>query len=98
MTSSNRELLYSKKAEKFILHLNRSQSKHARQILIKLAALPGNPLPPDSIALKGIERVYRLSVGEYRVIYVFDDTSVTIALIGKRNDSEIYKQFNRKLN
>ena len=38
----------------------------------------------------------RLSLGEYRVIYRFDDSRVTVVAFGKRNDGEVYRVLNRK--
>jgi mRNA interferase RelE/StbE len=37
----------------------------------------------------------RKDSGEYRVVYRYDDTTVYIMLIGKRNDDEVYKQLER---
>lgn len=34
--------------------------------------------------------------GEYRIVYRFDDRSVSILVVGKRNDDEVYKKLARK--
>jgi mRNA interferase RelE/StbE len=34
--------------------------------------------------------------GEYRIIYRLDDDVLRIALIGKRNDDQVYEIFKRK--
>ena len=55
-----------------------------------------NPEPHDSAILKGAkggER--RVDAGEYRIIYTVDDDTIEILVIGKRNDSEVYKQWER---
>ena len=39
----------------------------------------------------------RADVGEYRIVYRFDRDFIYVALIGKRNDSDIYKRLKRKL-
>jgi len=38
----------------------------------------------------------RLAVGEYRVIYRDDEETVHVVLVGKRNDSEVYRALQRK--
>jgi len=36
-----------------------------------------------------------VDIGEYRIVYRIEDDTVGICLIGKRNDSEVYKRFKR---
>ncbi len=56
-----------------------------------------NPRPHDSSKLRGYPDLYRKDVGEYRIIYKFDDGTIYVLLIGKRNDNEVYKRLTRKL-
>jgi len=55
-----------------------------------------NPKPHDSSKLKGYPDLYRKDVGEYRIIYKFEDETVYVLLIGKRNDDDVYKRLTRK--
>lgn len=45
----------------------------AERILTKIKALSNNPRPPGAKKLKGPIRLWRLRVGEYRVVYDIDD-------------------------
>jgi len=84
----------SKDARDFILTM---QPKHARQILLRILDLCGNPAPPDSKALKGTTGDFvRVDSGEYRIIYRVEAEVIKIPLIGKRNDDEVYKEMKRK--
>jgi mRNA interferase RelE/StbE len=56
----------------------------------KIEALAVDPTPVDSETLTG-HPYRRVDVGEYRVIYDHDATSIRIARIGKRNDGEVYR-------
>jgi mRNA interferase RelE/StbE len=71
-------------------------SKQFKQIFTAIMDLLKNPRPHDSSKLKGYPNLYRKDVGEYRIIYKFDDDTIYILLIGKRNDDEVYKQLTRK--
>lgn len=83
----------SKRAEKFIRKL---PAKQARQIALKLNELRSNPEPHDSQKLKGYDKYRRADIGEYRIVYFVRESVVLIvALIGKRNDDEVYKQLKR---
>jgi mRNA interferase RelE/StbE len=87
------EISISKQAVKF---LENAHPKNAKQIARKLMNLRTNPLPFDSIQLKGIYSKYRRAdIGEYRIIYFVDLDILYIVLIGKRNDNDIYKILTR---
>lgn len=87
-----RKLDISRDAHKFVSGLD---AKQYRQVVKKAFALLNDPEPADSSKLKGYEYL-RVDVGEYRIIYHFDDETVYLVLIGKRNDDEIYKDLGRK--
>ncbi len=84
---------FSRQAAKFIKKL---PIKHAKQIAIKITELRNHPYPQDSIKLKGYS-YYRVSIGEYRLIYCVEVDVLEILLIGKRNDDQVYKELKRKL-
>ena len=71
--------------------------KQFKQIFTAIMDLLKNPRPHDSSKLKGYPDLYRKDVGEYRIIYKFDDETVYVLLIGKRNDDDVYKRLARKL-
>lgn len=86
----------SRQAQKFLTDLRQANPKHARQLGYKLQALLENPNPPDARPLRGEPAGYlRADSGEYRLIYRVEDDALKLALVGKRNDSEIYRQFER---
>jgi mRNA interferase RelE/StbE len=37
----------------------------------------------------------RVDIGEYRVIFRFDDSTIYVPVVGKRNDSEVYRHLPR---
>lgn len=78
--------------------LKKVSIKHGQQIERTLRALREQPMPHDAKRLKGTSEYLRVDIGEYRIIYRVDTASelLIIAMIGKRNDSEVYKQFKRK--
>lgn len=65
--------------------------KQFRQLWLKVLALLAEPFPSDSQKLKGYD-FHRVDFGEYRIIHEANDTTLTLILIGKRNDDEVYKQ------
>ena len=84
------------KAKKFITFL---PPKHKRQIKDCILSLQNNPFPHDAKKLLGYENYMRTDTGEYRVIYRYEEEKglITVALVGKRNDDEIYRIARRTL-
>lgn len=62
-----------------------------KQVVLKLFALQGNPKPQDCKKLKGYPNGYRVDQGEYRILYTLEEREVRVFRVGKRNDSEVYR-------
>jgi mRNA interferase RelE/StbE len=73
-----------KQVFKFFRRLPRKQ---AEQLRMALKRLETNPRPQDSKKLVDTGG-YRLTAGEYRILYLIDDEAATVEvyLIHKRND------------
>ncbi len=85
----------SRQAARF---LKRVHPRHGRQIARKIEALRSDPEPRDSRQLKGKQSTFRrISVGEYRVIYRVEGDMLRVYLVGKRNDADVYRRFERML-
>ena len=54
-----------------------------------IGALKDNPRPPGCRKLVGFENEWRLRVGNYRVLYIIDDSTrqVTIARVAHRREA-----------
>jgi mRNA interferase RelE/StbE len=79
---------------KSMAFLDKLPAKQFKQISKKIFSLMANPEPHDSKKLKGYP-YRRTDIGEYRIIYRLEKDVVKIALIGKRNDSDVYREFAR---
>ena len=89
----NISIRLSKRSVKFIEKL---PSKQARQIKTKILSLKVNPFPQDTKKLINDSRNrHRVDCGEYRIIYSLEEKIVSIDLVGKRNDNEVYKIMSR---
>ena len=66
-------------------------AKRFRQVVSKLLALLENPAQADARPLRGHDDLWRVDVGEYRIVYRYDDEHVWIDVVGKRNDDEVYR-------
>lgn len=77
------EVSVDKRNKKFVSKLSKKQARQVHEALIRLG---NNPRPQDSRKLKTTNG-YRVTVGEYRILYTIDDDEATIKvfLITNRN-------------
>jgi mRNA interferase RelE/StbE len=60
-------------------------------IIHKISLLEKTPFPPNYKKLKGLENLFRIRVGDYRVIYELDLKQRTIAVLRIAHRREVYK-------
>ena len=57
----------------------------------KVLALVDNPRPAGCKKLKGGQNLWRIRVGDYRVVYSLNDARAAIDIVGVRHRSEAYR-------
>lgn len=62
------------------------------RIIARIERLPSDPFPPQSAKLQGAERLYRLRVGDYRVVYEVDPETSHIVVQYVRHRREVYRR------
>lgn len=62
------------------------------KILKTLIKLEENPRPAGCKKLQGLEHLYRLRIGDYRVIYRVKDNKLLVLIISLGHRREIYKK------
>ena len=61
------------------------------RIFPKIESLSGNPRPHNCIKLQGSRNLWRMSIGDYRVIYTINDKTRFIDIIAVRHRRDVYK-------
>ena len=90
--NKNRRLRLTDAALKFLKNL---QPKQCKQVALTILGLSQNATPHDSRDFVGHAPWRRVDIDEYRIIYRFDDDTVYVPEVGKRNDDEIYRWLKR---
>jgi mRNA interferase RelE/StbE len=57
----------------------------------KILALSGNPRPARCKKLKGYKDLWRIRVGDMRVVYVIDDSAKLVSVMRVAHRREIYE-------
>ncbi len=62
------------------------------KILLKAESLENNPFPQNCKKLHGVESVYRIRIGDYRVIYQVDTRKNIVTIYHVRHRKEAYRK------
>jgi mRNA interferase RelE/StbE len=62
------------------------------RVLRTIAALGDDPRPPGVKALVGEAGLWRIRVGDYRVVYEINDTEVIVLVIRIGHRSDVYRR------
>ena len=63
----------------------------ARRIISRIEALGSNPRPPGCVKVQGTDDLWRIRVGDYRVIYAIDDRAHVVDISAVRHRSDAYR-------
>ena len=62
------------------------------RVMSRIEALKDDPFPRQSVKLTGAEQLYRLRVGDYRIVYGFDKAAGQIIVHYVRHRRDVYRQ------
>ena len=57
-----------------------------------IGGLASNPRPPGCLKMHGEDALYRVRVGDYRILYQIRDAVLTVLVVQIGNRREIYRQ------
>ncbi len=78
----------SKQAERQLCQLSRETQK---RIKFHIDALANVPRPHGVTKLTGVDNVYRIRIGEYRVLYEIHDDVLVVLVIRIGHRREVYR-------
>lgn len=82
-------ILFRPLAEKELLKLPKEQQVRIGR---KIDALAHNPRPAGCAKLSGSEVLWRVRVGDYRVIYQIEDARLIVVIIEIAHRREVYRR------
>ena len=72
--------------------LKRIEPADRDRLRTALLALADNPRPQGTVKLRGEEDLYRVRVGQYRIVYTVDDTAVTVLIVKVGHRRDVYRK------
>jgi len=86
--SKRYEIRIARRAAKSLAALQRRDQQRIRAAIELLAE---DPRPPASIAMTGEDSVYRVRVGDYRIVYEVTDDVLVIHVVRIGHRREVYR-------
>ena len=71
--------------------LSRLEASVQRRIGHAIDHLAEEPRPPGAAKLRGADAVWRLRVGDYRILYVIEDPRLLIVVVKIGHRREVYR-------
>ena len=62
-----------------------------RRVTASIQALATNPRPPGAVALRGSSGLFRIRVGDYRIVYSVNDSELIVLVVDVGHRREIYR-------
>jgi mRNA interferase RelE/StbE len=66
-----------------------------RRLARRIDSLSADPRPPGVKKLAGEDDLYRVRVGDYRILYQIQEQRVVVLVVGVGHRSEIYRELRR---
>jgi mRNA interferase RelE/StbE len=61
------------------------------RLVPKIEGLAANPRPPGCRKLRGYKDLWRIRVGDYRIVYIVDDDSKTVSVTRVAHRKDVYE-------
>ena len=71
--------------------MRRLDAVAARRVDAAILALADNPRPPGCVKLSGPSDLWRIRVGDYRVVYEIRDRQLIVVIVGIAHRREVYR-------
>jgi mRNA interferase RelE/StbE len=71
--------------------LDHMPSDVRHRVVLKFESLEDDPRPPDAVKLVGVEGLYRVRVGDWRIVYAIRDCELVVVVIRIGHRREVYR-------
>lgn len=71
------------------------RKKDRRAVVGRILAFADEPRPPGCVKLPGVEALYRVRQGPYRIVYAIEDDRLVVIVFGSRTAKEVYRKGRR---
>ena len=81
-------ILFARRAERAFRNLSLDVQRRLDPAILALA---NNPRPPGCLKLSGSDSLWRIRVGDYRIVYQIQDDALLVLVVNLGHRREIYR-------
>jgi mRNA interferase RelE/StbE len=81
-------IVISRRAERQFRNLTRAVQV---RLAARIDSLAQNPRPPGAVRIEGTELIYRIRVGDYRVLYAVEERDLIVLVVKVGHRREVYR-------
>lgn len=82
------QVVVHRRAERALRRLPRNLLERIRRAIAQLAS---NPRPPGCTRLAGTEHLYRIRVGDWRIVYAIEDEQLIVLIVDVGPRGSVYR-------
>ncbi len=71
--------------------LDRMDPTAKKRIIQAISCLENTPRPPGSMKVKGLDDVWRIRTGDYRILYAIEDDRLVVLVLKIGHRREVYR-------
>ncbi len=83
------EIVLTRAAERGLGSLSKAD---LRRVDAKILGLAETPRPPGTKKLEGVENLYRIRSGDYRIVYQIEEARLVVVIVDVGNRRDIYRE------
>lgn len=68
------------------------EQRHRIRVGKRIDTLAANPRPPGAEKLKGADDLWRVRVGDYRIVYAIQDAALLVLVVRLGHRRDVYRQ------
>ena len=72
--------------------IKRLSKQNQRRVVAVMQALADNPRPHGYTPVEGFDGLFKVRVGDYRVIFTIEDDELLVVVVRVRHRSDVYRQ------
>ena len=72
--------------------MDRLPAQIRQRVTKALDALSENPRPPGCLKLKGEDDLWRIRVGDYRIVYAIEDAELIVLVVRVAHRKDVYQE------
>ncbi|MCD4830738.1 MAG: type II toxin-antitoxin system RelE/ParE family toxin [Anaerohalosphaeraceae bacterium] len=78
--------------DKVVKYLQKLDADLKKRIFRKLRSFKNNPRPNGCVGVKGMKNLFRVRIGDYRIVYQIEDKKLLVLVVRVGHRKDVYNR------